>query len=257
MPGTLVAGGVTTYAAATVSANSQVVSLNGSAHTRTGDTGTTPAPTTTSTTARPVVQVAGSADAAGNVGSAAKQTIGISVLAGPMTISPTTETVALGPNGSGTLSTISVDDARGSLAGWRATVSLQAVSGLDAAQLASTRLCVTPHPTTLVAGNPADVVRSSPRACAGPGDLLSVFFAAPGGGGGEYSDTADIAVTLPGGASVTGPTASIGAHQRRVVGRHGLGLPSIWRPTCLRFLASRDARAGPANTACSGTLRKS
>jgi hypothetical protein len=77
-----------------------------------------------------------------------------------------------------------VNDARASLLGWRTTVSLEAVSGLDAAQLASTRLCVSPHPTTLVAGNPADVVRSSPRACAGPDDLISAFFAAPGGGGG-------------------------------------------------------------------------
>jgi hypothetical protein len=68
------------------------------------------------------------------------------------------------------LSPITVDDARVSLVGWRSTVSLQTVSGLDAAQLASTRLCVTPHPTTLVAGNPADLVRISPRACAGPGD---------------------------------------------------------------------------------------
>jgi hypothetical protein len=70
----------------------------------------------------------------------------------------------------GPVSTITVNDARSSLVGWRSTVSLETVSGLDAAQLASTRLCVSPHPTTFVAGNPADVVRSSPCACAGPGD---------------------------------------------------------------------------------------
>ena len=84
----------------------------------------------------------------------------------------------------GSVSTITVNDARDSLVGWRATVSLETVSGLDAAQLASTRLCVSPHPTTLVAGNPADVVRSSPRACAGPDDPVRVFFATPGAGGG-------------------------------------------------------------------------
>jgi len=77
----------------------------------------------------------------------------------------------------GSGSTITVNDARGSLVGWRATVSLETVSGLDAAQLASTGLCVSPYPTTLVAGNPADVVRSSPRACAGPDDPISVSFA--------------------------------------------------------------------------------
>ena len=67
------------------------------------------------------------------------------------------------PHEVGTPSPISVDDARGSLGGWRSTVSLQAVSGLDAAQLASTRLCVTPHPTTLVAGNPADCAQFATR----------------------------------------------------------------------------------------------
>jgi hypothetical protein len=68
----------------------------------------------------------------------------------------------------GSLSEFTVNDTRGSLVGWRATVSTETVSGLDAARLASTRLCVSPHPTTLVAGNPAGVVRRSPRACAGP-----------------------------------------------------------------------------------------
>jgi hypothetical protein len=109
----------------------------------------------------------------------------------------------------GQLSPIAVDDARGSLVGWRTTVSLQTVSGLDAAQLASTRLCVSPHPTTLVAGNPADIVRSSPRACAGPGDPIAVFFAAAGGGGGEYSDTAGISLALPDGTSSSPAIASL------------------------------------------------
>jgi|HubBroStandDraft_5_1064220.scaffolds.fasta_scaffold815667_1 hypothetical protein len=52
------------------------------------------------------------------------------------------------PDHLGSVSTITVNDARSSLVGWRYTVSLQAVSGLDAAPLASTRLCVSPHPTT-------------------------------------------------------------------------------------------------------------
>jgi WxL domain surface cell wall-binding len=143
--------------------------------------------------------------------------LSVSILPGPLTVSPTSEPVTLTdlrafghstPFYRGDLSPITVDDARGSLAGWRVTVSLQTVSGLDAAQLASTRLCVSPYPTTLVAGNPADNVRSSSRACAGPGDPIAVFSAAPGGGGGEYSDTAGIALTLPDGASAPGTTAS-------------------------------------------------
>jgi hypothetical protein len=87
-------------------------------------------------------------------------------------------------------------------------VSLQTVSGPDAAQLASTRLCVSSHPTTLVAGNPADLVRSSPRACAGPGDPIAVS-ASPGGGDGEYSDSVGIGLTLPDGTSPAGVTASL------------------------------------------------
>jgi hypothetical protein len=155
---------------------------------------------------RPAVQSADSADVTGSPGIAAKQTFGISI----PTVTPTAEPVAVaGPGHRSSLSPITVDDARGSLVGWRATVSLQTVSGLDATQLASTRLCVSPHPTTLVAGNPADIVRSSPRACAGPGDLITVFPAAPGGGRGEYSDTAGIALALRDGMSPGGVTASL------------------------------------------------
>jgi hypothetical protein len=224
--GTLVVGGVTTYAAATETAHSQFVSLSGtpavvsdtgqSSPTTTTPTTTTPTTTTTTAPAPPAAQTVDSATA--SPGIPAQQTIGIAILPGPLTVTPSAESVPLTqlrpfgqaePLYQGSISTITVDDARGSLVGWRTTVSLQAVSGLDAAQLASTRLCVSPHPTTLVAGNPADVVRSSPRACAGPGDPLSVFFAAPGEGGGEYSDTAVIDLVLPSGASPSGATASI------------------------------------------------
>ena len=61
------------------------------------------------------------------------------------TFTPTSETE---PDSVGSVSTITVNDARSFLVAWRYTVSLQAVSGLDAAPLASTRLCVSPHPTT-------------------------------------------------------------------------------------------------------------
>ena len=206
--GSLLVGGVTTYAAATASANSQIVSPGGSPVSA-PDSPTT-VPTTTATTIAPVVQSADVAEATGSPGVPAKQTIGISILPGSLTVTPAAESVPVsGPEHLGSLSPITVDDARGSLVGWRATVSLQAVSGLDAAQLASTRLCVSPHPTTLVAGNPADIVRSSPRACAGPGDPIAVFSAAPGGGGGEYSDTAGISLALPDGASSSAVTASL------------------------------------------------
>jgi hypothetical protein len=209
--GFLLIGGVTTYAAATASANSQTVSLGISSAVGASQVQDSPTTTTTAPPDAPLAsQSADIAPATGGPGVPATQTIGVSILPGALTVTPTTESVPLVGSGHfGSLSPITVDDARGSLAGWRTTVSLQAVSGLDAAQLASTRLCVSPHPTTLVAGNPADIVRSSPRACAGPGDPIAVFFAAPGGGGGEYSDTAGVALTLPDGASPAGVTASL------------------------------------------------
>jgi hypothetical protein len=64
---------------------------------------------------------------------------------GSRTVAPTAETE---PDHVGSVSTMTVNDARSSLVGWRSAVSLQTASGLDAAQLASTRLCVSLHPTT-------------------------------------------------------------------------------------------------------------
>jgi hypothetical protein len=52
-------------------------------------------------------------------------------------------------------------------------------------------------------------VRSSPRACAGPDDPIGVFSAAPGGGGGMYSDRAGIVLVVPGGMSPAGVTAAL------------------------------------------------
>jgi hypothetical protein len=246
---TLVIGGFTTYAAATASANSQLVSLGGSLG-GTPDTDVTAATTTTmapptfhsiggtndpvspgpdpasssavATQSIGVTVEPGSSSftpspESGGPGNPISQTIGVEVRPGPLTVTPASESAPLTPTQAfgqaapqyrATLSPITVDDARGSLVGWRATVSLQTVSGLDAAQLASTRLCVSPHPTTLVAGNPADIVRSSPRACAGPGGHITVFSAAPGGGGGQYSDVADIVLVVPHGTVSAAATAS-------------------------------------------------
>jgi hypothetical protein len=214
--GSLVIGGLTTYAAATASANSQIVSLGGSVPAA-SSAESSAAPTTT-TTAPPATHVVDAPITAAGPANAVQQTIGISVLPGPMTVTPSSESVPLTqvrpfgraePDYKGAASTITVDDARGSLVGWRATVSLQTVSGLDATQLAGARLCVSPHPTTLVAGNPADVVRNSPRACSSPGDPVAVFSAAPGGGGGVYSDTADVLLVLKDAPAATSLTASL------------------------------------------------
>jgi hypothetical protein len=144
--------------------------------------------------------------------------MGVSVLPGPLTVNPANESVALSqvtalgqhlPVYRGDLSPVTVVDARGSLVGWRATVSVQAVAGEDTSQLAHVLLCASGHKPTMVAGNPGDVVRGTVLACAGVGKPVSVFFAAPGGGGGTYSDTADLALVLPSGSLPAQVTATL------------------------------------------------
>ncbi len=98
----------------------------------------------------------------------------------------------------GTISRLTVIDARGSLAGWRTTVSLASVRGLSTAQLAQTKLCIDPDTPTMVSGNPSDVVRAAPGSCTSASGELTVFRAASGGGGGTYADTAGLLLELPG-----------------------------------------------------------
>jgi len=147
-----------------------------------------------------------------------QQTIGVAVLAGPLTSSPTAPSVDLssvavfGHRSSfygGALAPLTVVDARGSLVGWRAAVTLQAISGVDAALLAHVEVCAQPAAPTMVAGNPADVVRAAPPSCAAAGRPLPVFWAAPGGGGGTYRDTATLALLVPGPGLPAHLTASL------------------------------------------------
>lgn len=146
------------------------------------------------------------------------QIISVSIQPGPLTVSPGSEQVPftnMGPLAhtiplyGGDLAPVTVVDARGSLAGWSATVSLQSVVGLAGAGAARTRLCVDPGTPTMVAGNPNDVVRSAHRACGRVGDPISLFEAAPGGGGGTYQDTAHLTLIVPGDIHPNQVTASL------------------------------------------------
>jgi hypothetical protein len=151
------------------------------------------------------------------------QTISVSILPGPMTVSPTSESVAFsqthdqgqGQGGPyrGSVAPVTVVDARGTLVGWNAAVTLQSVAGLDGAQLAHARLCVSPDPVTVVAGNPPEV-RSGAHSCGSVGDPLTLFFAPPNGGGGTFSDTGALTLMLPGAAAGHQVTASlsVGVH---------------------------------------------
>jgi hypothetical protein len=202
------------YAAATTPADPQIVSVSwtGPDHSGGQPVGTT---TTTIPQAGPAVDVLVTSD---DSGGSVQQTIGVSVLPGPLTVAPATESVSLAqlhpfgggePTFRGDVSTVTVVDARGSLVGWRATVSLQGIAGVDARQLAHAQLCLAPHRPTMVAGNPQDVVRGAPRSCAGPGQSIPVFEAAPGGGGGTYSDTAGLVLVLPAGTPPGNLTGSL------------------------------------------------
>ena len=133
---------------------------------------------------------------------------------GPMTVSPGSESIAFsraqGQGGpySGQLAPVTVVDARGSLVGWDATVSLQSVSGVREGDAANARLCVAPDAVTVVAGNPPEV-RSGNMTCGNAGDPLRVFYAPPNGGGGTFSDTATLTLRLPNGAGSNQVTASL------------------------------------------------
>jgi hypothetical protein len=161
--------------------------------------------TTPSTDGGVSVSVNGANDNTGSTGGSVGQTFSVSVLPGQLTVTPASESVSFtnahgqGKGGqlAGSLATVKVVDARGSLVGWRATVSLQSVAGVSAADLAKATLCVSPHTPTVVAGNPPEV-RAGRTMCGGAGDPLRLFFAPPNGGGGTFSDTGSLTLHLPG-----------------------------------------------------------
>jgi hypothetical protein len=178
----------------TLASNAQDVgvSVNGAA----GDTGTT-----------------------GNTGTSTdsvEQILAVSINPGPLTVTPSTESVSFananGQGGggrlAGSLSTVTVVDARGSLVGWDATVSLQSVDGVSAADLAKAKLCVSPGVVTVVAGNPPEV-KAGQHACAKAGDALTLFSAPPNGGGGTFSDAGSLTLQLAGGKLASPVTATL------------------------------------------------
>jgi hypothetical protein len=143
------------------------------------------------------------------------QTLAVPVLPGSLTISPTADSVTFSPQGNGqggaylgTLPLVRVVDARGSLVGWDASVSLQGVDELSASQLASAQLCVNPDAPTTVAGNPGEV-RAATQSCGGVGGPVSVFFAPASGGGGTFTDTAALTLRIPAGGAPNPMTATL------------------------------------------------
>jgi hypothetical protein len=147
----------------------------------------------------------------------AEQTISVSVLPGPLTVTPSTESTSFTRFSDGSwqapLSTVTVVDARGSLVGWQATVTLQSLNGVSPAVLAQAQLCVRPGAAVAVSGRQSEV-RAGKDTCGSVDDPLTLLFAPPNGGGGTFDDTGRVTLhlpTAPGTGSVTA-TLAIAVH---------------------------------------------
>jgi hypothetical protein len=143
----------------------------------------------------------------------AEQAISVSVLPGPLTEAPSTESLSFTRISDGSwqapLSTVTVVDARGSLVGWQATLTLQSLSGFSPADLARARLCVHPGAALAVSGRQSEV-RAGKDACGSLDDPRPLFFAPPNGGGGTFDDTGQITLRLPSLQDTGSITATLG-----------------------------------------------
>jgi hypothetical protein len=191
-----------------------------------GPAGSTTSTTDSGTLASDAQDVGVSANGAGgdtgttgNTGTnndSVEQIIAVPINPGPLTVAPSTESFSFAKthgqgNGgplAGSLSTVTVVDARGSLVGWDATVSLQSIEGVSAGDLAKAKLCVSPDAVTVVAGNPPEV-KAGQHACAKAGDALTLFYAPTNGGGGTFSDTGSLTLQVPGAKLASPLTATL------------------------------------------------
>jgi len=126
----------------------------------------------------PLPQSVATSSAAGVI-----QTLSVSVQGGgPLSVSPRSLTLRFprGAHGSAlraALPTITLTDARGTLAGWTLTLSVHGVAG---------RVRVHPSAAQALTGR-ADEVRSSSVAVVGPSTRAVLMSAPPDGGGGEFA----------------------------------------------------------------------
>lgn len=142
-------------------------------------------------------------DAAGGEdidGVAAPQQVALRVNPGGLRVSNPTITVVLMPGTRpgvfrGSVTGISVIDARGSLVGWtiEARVLDDGADGL-AARIESDR----PH---VIAGDALDAVAAGPASTIDAINWTPIGRATPGGGGGTYAVTAELTVRVPNGAT--------------------------------------------------------
>lgn len=211
----LLSGGLAAAAANDGSDSPPIVSVSSSG-TGQGSTPTT-TPTTWTTPSTGDTASDGVTDDAVSSGSSVAQIVAVSVFPGPLTVTPSTASVVFGPstNGTsdGTLPEITVVDARGSLVGWRATVTLQSINGIPTTDLAQARLCLRPSAAVAVAGRQSEV-RTGHHHCGVAGDPLTLFFAPPDGGGGTFDDSGRVTLQLPGApdASSFSATLAVAVH---------------------------------------------
>lgn len=156
---------------------------------------------------------AGTSGNTGTSGDSLQQTIAVVIRPGPLTVTPSSESITFtrshdGGSLASSLSPVTVVDARGSLVGWDATISLQSVEGVSAADLAAAKMCVSSDPVTVVAGNPPEV-KAGKHTCGTVGDSLTLFYAPPNGGGGTFADTGRLTLDLPVAADASTLTATL------------------------------------------------
>src|SRR4051812_27827225 len=128
---------------------------------------------------------------AGAGAAALQQRIGVRINGGPLTITPSTINVTLTRVGhayKGSLPAVQITEARGSLAGWTATVAAATLP-------AGTRLHVHPGKPVAVTGLQGEVTAAQPGPSAGAPVVLAS--AQPNGGGGEFSVDAALELVAP------------------------------------------------------------
>jgi len=189
---------VAVSAAATAAIASFATSANGAGRAQPTLHADTAHVTSPATSARPPVQIhAVPVSAATSEEVAAtrvvEQQVSLAIVGGDMTIAPSAESLTLTrvdetDGYTADLPTIRVVDARGTLAGWNASLRATDVP-------ASATFTLKPGHARAVYGNQSEVQTARPsRATEGDADLM---FAAPGGGGGTFDVNGTVIVTLP------------------------------------------------------------
>lgn len=160
--------------------------------------------------------------AGGTVGAPqpAGQVAQLAVRPGLLGVGPTVERLRFRPESPrasrrlvATLAPVRIVDARGTLAGWEATVALDRpghrAEGRRSPRSRPVLFCVRAGTPSMVSGNAADRVVAARPSCAPAGRPVPLVWAAPGGGGGTYEAGAVLTVLAPPGTRAFALVATV------------------------------------------------